>query len=81
LTDAAGVLLAVGIAGANRPDLMLALNTLGNIVVPRPQPSLELPQRLYLEKGTMPSGCAGKCCAASTIPHLYPRRGDRRPVC
>jgi putative transposase len=51
LTDAAGVPLAVGVAGANRPDLALALDTLDDIVVPRPRPSLEFPQGLCLDKG------------------------------
>ncbi len=51
LSDAAGVSLAIGIAGANRPDLTLALDTLDDIVVPRPKPSLEFPQGLCLDKG------------------------------
>ncbi len=51
LTDGAGIRLAVSVAGANRPDVTLALDTLDDIVVPRPRPNLEFPQGLCLDKG------------------------------
>jgi transposase len=51
LTDAAGLPLAVEVAGANRHDMKLTAATLSGIVVKRPRPTREAPQGLCLDKG------------------------------
>jgi transposase len=51
LTDAAGLPLAVEVAGANRHDMKLTATTLAGIVVKRPRPTREVPQGLCLDKG------------------------------
>jgi len=51
LTDGAGVPLGVAVAGANRPDYQLARETLESVNVDWPEPSLEEPQGLSLDKG------------------------------
>jgi transposase len=51
LTDAAGLPLAVEVAGANRHDMKLTAATLAGIVVKRPRPTRETPQGLCLDKG------------------------------
>jgi transposase len=51
LTDAAGLPLAVEVAGANRHDMKLTAATLAGIVVKRPRPTREAPQGLCLDKG------------------------------
>jgi transposase len=51
LTDAAGLPLAIEVAGANRHDMKLTAATLAGIVVKRPRPTREAPQGLCLDKG------------------------------
>ena len=51
LTDGAGVPLGVAVAGANRPDFLLARETLESVPVPWPEPTPEEPQGLSLDKG------------------------------
>ena len=51
MTEASGGPLAVVIAGANRHDTKLLHATLEAIIVARPQPTLERPQHLCLDKG------------------------------
>jgi hypothetical protein len=51
LTDAAGLPLAVEVAGANRHDMKLTAATLADIVIKRPRPTRVAPQGLCLDKG------------------------------
>lgn len=51
MTDGSGLPLSVVIAGANRHDMKLARATLDAILVKRPEPTLEQPQGLCLDKG------------------------------
>jgi len=51
LTEADGGPLAVVVAGANVPDAKLLNALLEAVVVERPQPTAEQPQRLCLDKG------------------------------
>jgi putative transposase len=51
LTEANGVPLAIVVAGANRNDFKLARETLESIVIARPKPTRDEPQRLCLDKG------------------------------
>jgi putative transposase len=50
LTDAAGMPLAVAVAGANRNDFKMARETLENLEVKRPAPTARHPQGLCLDK-------------------------------
>ncbi len=76
LTDAAGVPLAVGVAGANRPDLMLALDTLDDIVVPRPKPSAS---GIVPGQGLRcPLAPVGDPAPPVRSPHPRSRRGGQR---
>lgn len=51
VTEAAGLPVGVTVAGANRNDHLLWEETLANIVVPRPKPTMTRPQGLCLDKG------------------------------
>ena len=51
LTEARGVPIGLAVAGANRPDLKLARETLESIPVERPVPTRRQPQGLCLDKG------------------------------
>lgn len=51
LTEGAGLPLAVAIDGANRHDMKLVQETLENLMVERPTPTVEKPQGLCLDKG------------------------------
>ena len=51
LTDGRGVPLSIVVAGANVPDMMLAKDTLDDIVVSRPYPKGKRRQHLCLDKG------------------------------
>jgi len=51
LTEGRGVPLAVIVAGANEPDMILLAETLGAVVVARPEPTPEAPQNLCADKG------------------------------
>jgi putative transposase len=51
LTDAAGVPLGLAVAGANRVDFKMARETILNIPVDRPRPTLRAPQGMCLDKG------------------------------
>lgn len=51
LTDGQGVPLAIVVEGANRHDMKLVEPTLEAILAPRPEPTLERPQHLCLDKG------------------------------
>lgn len=51
MTDAAGVPIAAVIDGANRHDMKLLEATLDAIVPERPEPDVEHPQGLCLDKG------------------------------
>ena len=51
LVEATGGPLAVVVAGANTHDTKLLAATLDAVVVPRPEPTVEAPQHLCLDKG------------------------------
>ena len=51
LTEAAGILRAVAIDGANRHDMKLVRNTLDGIMAVRPVPTATVPQGICLDKG------------------------------
>jgi transposase len=51
LTDAAGLPLAIVVAGANKNDHKLMRATLEAIAIERPAPTAEEPQHLCLDKG------------------------------
>jgi putative transposase len=51
LTDAAGLPLAIVVAGANKNDHKLMRATLEAIAIARPAPTAEEPQHLCLDKG------------------------------
>lgn len=70
LVEASGGPLAVVIAGANVHDTKLLAATLDAIVVARPQPTEERPQRLCLDLGyDNPTGHAA-VMAHGYVPHL-----------
>jgi putative transposase len=51
LTEGHGVPISVVVEGANRHDMKLVRTTCEQIVVERPQPSVEQPQGMCLDKG------------------------------
>jgi transposase len=51
LTEGHGVPLGVAVAGAKRPDMKLVAPTLYRLVVERPEPTVEDPQGMCLDKG------------------------------
>jgi transposase len=51
LTDGHGVPIGLVVAGANRHDMQLTQPTLESMVVERPEPTAEQPQRVCLDKG------------------------------
>ncbi len=50
LTEAQGVPVGVAVDGANRHDLKLVRPTLDSVVIARPEPTLEQPQGMCLDK-------------------------------
>jgi transposase len=51
LTEANGIPVAVAIDGANRHDMKLVRSTLEGIMTKRPEPSVDKPQGLCMDKG------------------------------
>jgi transposase len=51
LTEAQGVPVGVAVDGANRHDMKLVRPTLDSVVMARPEPTLEQPQGMCLDKG------------------------------
>ncbi len=51
LTEAQGVPVGVAADGANRHDMKLVRPTLDTVVIARPEPTLEQPQGMCLDKG------------------------------
>jgi putative transposase len=51
LTEGHGVPIGLAIEGANRNDMKLVRETIENIVVDRPEPTQEEPQRMCMDKG------------------------------
>jgi hypothetical protein len=51
LTEGAGIPVGLAVAGVNRPDMKLVRETIASIPVERPEPTLEEPQGLCLDKG------------------------------
>jgi putative transposase len=52
LTDGGGVPISLAVAGANRHDFKMVHETIESIPVARPEPTLEQPQGMCLEKAT-----------------------------
>ncbi len=51
LTEAQGIPVGVAVDGANRHDMKLVRPTLDSVVIARPDPTLEQPQGMCLDKG------------------------------
>lgn len=51
LTEGKGIPLAVAVDSANRHDMKMVEETLGAIVIERPEPTEEKPQNLCMDKG------------------------------
>ena len=51
LTEAQGVPVGVAVDGANRHDMKLVRPTLDSVLIARPEPTLEQPQGMCLDKG------------------------------
>ena len=51
LTEARGIPIGLAVAGANRHDMKLVEATLASIPIARPEPTLDDPQNLCLDKG------------------------------
>lgn len=51
LTEAQGLPVGVAVDGANRHDMKLVRPTLDSVVIARPEPTLEQPQGMCLDKG------------------------------
>jgi putative transposase len=51
LTEAAGIPIGIAIEGANRHDMKLVRSTLQSIPAKRPEPTVQTPQGLCLDKG------------------------------
>ena len=51
LTEASGVPVGLCVAGANKNDFKMFVETIWSIPVQRPEPTVEDPQRLCLDKG------------------------------
>ena len=51
MTEGDGVPIGLAVAGANRHDMKLVRQTIESIVVKRPQPTVEQPQGMCLDKG------------------------------
>lgn len=62
-------------SGANTHDVKLLGDTLDNIVVYRPQPTLETPQHLCLDAGYV--GHDEEIIARMYIPHVRPRGEEK----
>ena len=51
LTDGGGVPIGLAVAGANRNDFKMVHETIASMPVARPEPTLEQPQGMCLDKG------------------------------
>ena len=51
MTEAQGVPVGLAVDGANRHDMKLVRPTLDSVVIARPEPTLEQPQGMCLDKG------------------------------
>ena len=51
MTEAQGLPVGVAVDGANRHDMKLVRPTLDSVVIARPEPTLEQPQGMCLDKG------------------------------
>ena len=77
LVDGRGVPLAVIAAGANEPDMTLLAETLGAVVVARPEPTPEAPQHLCADKGYDYAVCWDDARAFGYTPHIRARGEER----
>jgi len=73
LTEGRGVPLAVIVAGANEPDMILLAETLGAVVVARPEPTPEAPQNLCADKGYDYDVCWDDARSFGYTPHIRAR--------
>ena len=51
LTEGHGIPIGLSVEGANRHDMKMVRETIGNIVIDRPKPTAEEPQGMCLDKG------------------------------
>lgn len=73
-----GVPLAVVVAGANEPDMTLLAETLGAVVVARPEPTPEAPQHLCADKGYDSDVCWDDARSFGYTPRIRARGEDLR---
>jgi len=73
LTEGKGVPLAVVVDGANRNDMKMTAATLDAIVVDRPEPTLDTPQHLALDKGFDSQEVRDAVAARHYIAHIRAR--------
>ena len=78
LVDGRGVPLAVAVAGANVPDSKLVAETLDAIPLERPEPTLEEPQHLCLDKGYAGAPVDEEVRERGYVPHV-PRKTNEPP--
>jgi putative transposase len=78
LTDGAGILLAIIIAGANRHDMKLHVATLEGIVVARPEPRRGRQQQLCLDAGYDYPAMREEAEKHHYIPHIRSRGQEQQ---
>jgi putative transposase len=78
LVDGRGAPLSVAVAGANVPDQKLVVETLEQIPVPRPEPTVEEPQNLCLDKGYAGEPVDREVRQRGYTPHV-PRKANEPP--
>jgi len=76
LVDGRGIPLGIVTAGANCPDWDLLIETLGAVVLRRPEASPEAPQHLCADAGYDSEICWAAVRHAGYEPHIRPRRKD-----
>ena len=84
LVEASGVPVGLCVAGANKNDFKLLVETLRSIPVERPEPLADAPQHLCLDKGYDYEEVRALAAACGFVAHIRPRGEDteakaRRP--
>jgi transposase len=78
LIDGQGVPIGAAVAGANVHDQKLVQETIENIPVRRPKPTLRRPQHLCLDKGYVGKTIRRLVRRRHYVPHL-PAKGAEKP--
>ena len=73
LVEAGGVPVGLCVAGANKNDFKLLVETLRSIPVPRPEPLAEAPQHLCLDKGYDYEEVRASAAALGFVAHIRSR--------